>query len=55
MAAAVSCVLLLSACTANDGVATTPSETADPNLAASDPYAASVADQTLDTVYGSQL
>ena len=55
MAAAVSCVLLLSACTANDGVATTPSETADPNLAASDPYAASVAEQTLDSVYGSQL
>ena len=54
MAAAVSCVLLLSACTPNDGAATTPSETiVDP--ATTNPYATSVAEQTLDSVYGSQL
>ncbi len=57
MAAGLSLVLLLSACTANDGVATSASESvpASTDASSSDPYAASLADKTLDDIYGSQL
>ena len=58
ISAGLSCVLLLSACTANEGVAT--SETGvDPSVAtaaaASDPAAVNLADKTVDDIYGTQL
>ena len=57
MAAGLSLVLLLSACTANDGVATSASESvpASTDASSSDPNAVSLADKTLDDIYGSQL
>lgn len=55
IAAGLSCVLLLSACTANEGVATDPNSTVTSETTVDNSYLENISEQSVDTVYGTQL
>ncbi len=55
IAAGLSCVILLSACTANEGVATDPNSTLTSETTIDSSYLENISEQSVDSVYGSQL